>query len=133
MTTLRNIVLLSALLTVESALMPPGATHLDALKTLEQLQAFVARAEEQRVSLGYEIDGVVIKVNSTAVQKRLGHSNIAITLDIYSHVVPAMQSDVVDRIKMICNEFELYGCRRGARLTSPGRGGNNKRFRPLAR
>jgi DNA ligase (NAD+) len=51
--------------------------HRDALKTLDQLQAFVVRAEEQRVSLGYEIDGVVIKVNSTAVQKRLGFTGKA--------------------------------------------------------
>lgn len=51
--------------------------HREALKTLDQLQAFVARAEEQRVSLGYEIDGVVIKVNSTALQKRLGFTGKA--------------------------------------------------------
>jgi DNA ligase (NAD+) len=51
--------------------------HREALKTLEQLQAFVARAEEQRASLGYEIDGVVIKVNNTALQKRLGFTGKA--------------------------------------------------------
>jgi DNA ligase (NAD+) len=51
--------------------------HRQALHTLDQLQTFVARAEEQRVSLGYEIDGVVIKVNSTALQKRLGFTGKA--------------------------------------------------------
>jgi len=51
--------------------------HREALKTLDQLQVFLARAEEQRVSLGYEIDGVVIKVNSTALQKRLGFTGKA--------------------------------------------------------
>ncbi|HEX4582531.1 MAG TPA: NAD-dependent DNA ligase LigA [Acidobacteriaceae bacterium] len=51
--------------------------HREALKTLDQLQAFVVRAEEQRASLGYEIDGVVIKVNSTALQKRLGFTGKA--------------------------------------------------------
>lgn len=51
--------------------------HREALRTLDQLQAFVARAEEHRASLGYEIDGVVIKVNSTAVQKRLGFTGKA--------------------------------------------------------
>ena len=51
--------------------------HREALKTLEQLQTFVARAEEQRASLGYEIDGVVIKVNDTALQKRLGFTGKA--------------------------------------------------------
>jgi DNA ligase (NAD+) len=51
--------------------------HREAFKTLDQLQTFVARAEEQRASLGYEIDGVVIKVNSTALQKRLGFTGKA--------------------------------------------------------
>ena len=51
--------------------------HREALKTMDQLQAFVARAEEQRASLGYEIDGVVIKVNSTALQQRLGFTGKA--------------------------------------------------------
>jgi DNA ligase (NAD+) len=51
--------------------------HREALKTLDQLQAFVARAEQQRASLGYEIDGVVIKVNNTALQKRLGFTGKA--------------------------------------------------------
>ena len=30
-------------------------------------------------------------VNPKVVQERLGHSNISVTLDIYSHVVPGMQ------------------------------------------
>ena len=51
--------------------------HREALKTLDQLQKFVARAEEQRASLSYEIDGVVIKVNATALQKRLGFTGKA--------------------------------------------------------
>jgi DNA ligase (NAD+) len=51
--------------------------HREALKTLDHLQAFIARAEEQRASLGYEIDGVVIKVNNTALQKRLGFTGKA--------------------------------------------------------
>jgi DNA ligase (NAD+) len=50
----------------------PGPLH-----TLEQLQTFVARAEEQRADLGYEIDGVVIKVDSTPLQKRLGFTGKA--------------------------------------------------------
>ena len=51
--------------------------HREALTTLEQLQTFVARAEEQRTTLGYEIDGAVIKVDSTSLQKRLGFTGKA--------------------------------------------------------
>jgi len=30
------------------------------------------------------------------VQELLGHSQIAMTLDIYSHVIPSMQRDMMD-------------------------------------
>jgi DNA ligase (NAD+) len=51
--------------------------HPGPLTTVEQLQACIARAEEQRAGLGYEIDGVVIKVDSAALQKRLGFTGKA--------------------------------------------------------
>jgi site-specific recombinase XerD len=38
--------------------------------------------------------GVQLKV----VSERLGHASIAITADIYSHVLPEMQQEVVDKI-----------------------------------
>jgi hypothetical protein len=34
-------------------------------------------------------------VHPQVVQERLGHSTIALTLDIYSHVIPAMQEEGV--------------------------------------
>jgi DNA ligase (NAD+) len=51
--------------------------HRKQLHTLDELLAFVAWAEGQRQSLGYEIDGVVIKVNQTALQRRLGYTGRA--------------------------------------------------------
>jgi len=33
-----------------------------------------------------------------------GHSNIGITLDIYSHVLPDMQSEAVDALAAIFNK-----------------------------
>lgn len=47
------------------------------VKTIDNVLAFIADAEKERDSLGYEIDGVVIKVNSTAQQKRLGFTGKA--------------------------------------------------------
>ena len=35
------------------------------------------------------------------VQERLGHSSIAITLDIYSHVAPGMQEDAATKLGAI--------------------------------
>jgi len=51
--------------------------HRQALHSLDALLAFVARAETDRSALGYEIDGVVIKVNETALQRRLGYTGRA--------------------------------------------------------
>ena len=37
-------------------------------------------------------------VHPKVVQERLGHANVGITLDIYSHVAPHMQSDAAEKI-----------------------------------
>jgi integrase len=37
-------------------------------------------------------------VHPKAVQERLGHATIAITLDTYSHVLPSMQRDAADQL-----------------------------------
>jgi DNA ligase (NAD+) len=52
-------------------------THWKAVETIEEVVTFVAKAEGLRDSLGYEIDGVVIKVDATAQQRRLGFTGKA--------------------------------------------------------
>jgi integrase len=37
-------------------------------------------------------------INVMVVSERLGHANISITLDTYSHVLPSMQQEAADRI-----------------------------------
>jgi len=44
------------------------------------------------------------RVNPKVVSEMLGHSTIAITLDIYSHVLPDMQQDAVTVMAQL-----LYG------------------------
>jgi DNA ligase (NAD+) len=44
---------------------------------IDKLIAFIERAEANRNSLGYEIDGVVIKLDSVALQRRLGYTGKA--------------------------------------------------------
>ena len=51
--------------------------HREAMTSIDKVLAFVEKAETTRNSLGYEIDGVVIKVNSAAVQRRLGYTGRA--------------------------------------------------------
>ena len=37
-------------------------------------------------------------VHPKVVSERLGHGTVSITLDIYSHVTPAMQTDAAERV-----------------------------------
>jgi integrase len=41
---------------------------------------------------------LVAGVHPKVVQERLGHSTIAMTMDIYSHVMPSMQQEVAEKI-----------------------------------
>lgn len=47
------------------------------VKSIDALWTFIGEAETMRDSLPYEIDGVVVKVNSTALQDRLGFTGRA--------------------------------------------------------
>jgi DNA ligase (NAD+) len=52
-------------------------THAKTVDSIDQVLGFIAKAEGLRDSLGYEIDGVVIKVDATAQQRRLGFTGKA--------------------------------------------------------
>ncbi|HEV2278749.1 MAG TPA: NAD-dependent DNA ligase LigA, partial [Acidobacteriaceae bacterium] len=51
--------------------------HREALASIDKVVQFITRSGEQREKLPYEIDGVVVKVNSADVQRRLGYTGRA--------------------------------------------------------
>jgi DNA ligase (NAD+) len=88
----RRLVFFAYFLLVEGEYWPQGQTAtLDALATLgfrvntnrarvgslEEMLKFIDDAESQRATLGYEIDGVVLKVDAHATQQRLGYTGRA--------------------------------------------------------
>ena len=55
----------------------PVGRHTEVLSDVEDVLAFVARFGEQRRAVEHEIDGVVVKVDEVAVQRRLGATSRA--------------------------------------------------------
>ncbi len=51
--------------------------HRGRVKSVDDMMKFIDAAEKQRATLGYEIDGVVLKVDSHAAQQRLGYTGRA--------------------------------------------------------
>jgi DNA ligase (NAD+) len=52
-------------------------THATTVDSIDEALAFIAKAEGVRDSLGYEIDGIVIKVDAVVQQRRLGFTGKA--------------------------------------------------------
>ncbi len=51
--------------------------HRQRVSTVEEMLKFIDDAESKRATLGYEIDGVVLKVDAHATQQRLGYTGRA--------------------------------------------------------
>jgi len=59
-------------------------------------------------------------VHPKIVQERFGHSSIAVTMDIYSHLMPNMQADAVARVNDVLQNAILK--------RKAGEGTENKRL-----
>ena len=44
-------------------------------------------------------------IHPKVMSERLGHSSITITLDLYSHAIPALGADAADRIAAVVDGF----------------------------
>jgi len=47
-------------------------------------------------------------VHPKVVQEILGHSEISMTMDIYSHVLPTMQRDAMDKLNRAFDERDNF-------------------------
>ena len=48
-------------------------------------------------------------VHPKVVQELLGHSNISMTMDVYSHVMPGMQQDAISRLNSTLAKYQEQG------------------------
>lgn len=77
-----------------SSLQPRSVTH--AIATFMKGQGHTVRLHGLRHSHASHM--LAENVHPKIVQERLGHSSIAITMDIYSHVMPNMQTDAAAKV-----------------------------------
>ena len=49
-------------------------------------------------------------VHPKVVQERLGHSQISVTLDTYSHVLPSLQEAAAEELDALLQPNSLIGC-----------------------
>lgn len=68
-------------------------------KLLDQAQLPRMRFHDLRHSAATLL--LAMGVHPKIVQDLLGHSNIATTMDTYSHVLPSMQREVVDKMGQV--------------------------------
>ena len=76
---------------------------MDPAETSKAFARLVARTSLRRVSfhgLRHTHATLALKagVHPKVVSERLGHANVGITLDLYSHVVPSLAKDAAEQI-----------------------------------
>lgn len=49
--------------------------------------------------------GLAAHIHPKVMSERLGHSSITITLDLYSHAIPALGADAAERIAAVVDGF----------------------------
>ncbi|MED4676802.1 site-specific integrase [Bacillus nitratireducens] len=84
----------------------PSGTPINPANVRRSLNALIKKAAVPRIrfhDLRHTHATLLLAkgVNVKVISERLGHSNIKITLDTYSHVLPTMQEDAVNKIEEI--------------------------------
>jgi integrase len=84
----------------------PDGRYLDPDVVSQTFERLVAKSGQPRIRLhdlrhSHATLGLAAGVHPKVMQERLGHSSIAVTLDLYSHAVPALGADAADRIAAV--------------------------------
>lgn len=62
-------------------------------------------------------------IHAKVVQERLGHANVGITLNIYSHVAPVMHDDAAEQVAAMVRSAKAVGSRSVEHIIPPVHGG----------
>lgn len=90
-------------------------THLNPSKdVLDQLKVLLKKAGLPDIrfhDLRHSAATILLTegVHPKVVQELLGHSNISMTMDVYSHVLPSMQQDAISRLNTALGKHEEDG------------------------
>ena len=82
-------------------------THLNPTRdALDQLKKLLKKAELPEIrfhDLRHSAATLLLTegVHPKVVQELLGHSQISMTMDVYSHVLPSMQQDAITRLNSV--------------------------------
>jgi integrase len=79
------------------------------IKVTQEFTAIIRKAGLPHLTLhglrhAYATLFLVAGVSPKVVSELLGHSNIAITMDIYSHVIPGLQEDAVQLLDRLLSQ-----------------------------
>lgn len=80
----------------------PSGTPITPANVRRSLNALIQKVAVPKIRCHTHATLLLAKgVNVKVISERLGHSNIKITLDTYSHVLPTMQEEAVNKIEEI--------------------------------
>jgi integrase len=88
----------------------PDGRYLDPDVVSQRFERLVAKSGQPRIRLHdlrhtHATLGLAAGIHPKVMQERLGHSSIAVTLDLYSHAIPALGAAAADRIAAVVDGF----------------------------
>ena len=106
-------------------LQPRSLTH-EFTRLIGRLRADLPRIRFHDLRHSHATQLLTAGIHPKVVQERLGHSSIAITQDLYSHVIPTLQQDAAARLEGV-----FAAAREAMPSPAPGRRRQIRRQQPI--